>query len=344
MGRILQYNPGSEVLLLNGLLAAATATRDEKKSDARKDGRQGQRQAAARDSRRRAGSSCSCSRTAGQGQECADHLRPDGRTRRAGQGCDGRASPTWRSIPAITSGWPMWASTPTARAAATWACCPTGCPATSRSTTKWPAPSWSRCGALRCPRRQARATTRCWTLPAARSRRLFVMGADPASERPGWAANLDNLDFLVVQELFLTETAQLADVVLPAVSWAEQDGTFTNLERRVQRAPKALGNPHSKAAPDWMILSSPGDALRRAVAFLGGAGSDTGNHGCQPALQRHDLGAHRRPGPAVVWRMRLVRDRSLCTRWSSSLSCRRSTAGCAWSAARCSMTAATCSA
>lgn len=85
-------------------------------------------------------------------------------------------------------------------------------------------------------------------------RALYVMGANPASERPSWADTLDKLDFLVVQELFLTETAGKADVVLPAVSWAEQDGTFTNLERRVQRAPKALSNPQSKAAPDWMIL------------------------------------------------------------------------------------------
>jgi len=83
---------------------------------------------------------------------------------------------------------------------------------------------------------------------------LYVMGANPASERPEWAANLDKLDFLVVQELFLTETAKLADVVLPAVSWAESSGTFTNLERRVQRAPKAVRDPQSKAAPDWMIL------------------------------------------------------------------------------------------
>ena len=59
---------------------------------------------------------------------------------------------------------------------------------------------------------------------------------------------------MVVQELFLTETAQLADVVLPAVTWAECDGTFTNLERRVQRARKAIDDPNSKAAPDWMIL------------------------------------------------------------------------------------------
>ncbi|MCL4861090.1 MAG: NADH-quinone oxidoreductase subunit NuoG [Caldilineaceae bacterium] len=83
---------------------------------------------------------------------------------------------------------------------------------------------------------------------------LMVMGANPASERPTWAANLAKLEFLVVQELFLTETAKLADVVLPAVSWAEENGVFTNCERRLQRAPKALRNPHSKAAPDWMIL------------------------------------------------------------------------------------------
>jgi NADH-quinone oxidoreductase chain G len=83
---------------------------------------------------------------------------------------------------------------------------------------------------------------------------LYIMGANPASEQPDWATNLDKIEFLVVQEIFLTETAQLADVVLPAVSWAEADGTFTNLERRVQRAPKAVRDPHSKAAPDWMIL------------------------------------------------------------------------------------------
>ncbi len=67
---------------------------------------------------------------------------------------------------------------------------------------------------------------------------LYVVGDNPAAD-PTLRAKLDSLDFLVVQDLFLTETAQLADVVLPAVSWAEADGTYTNLERRVQRAPKA---------------------------------------------------------------------------------------------------------
>jgi predicted molibdopterin-dependent oxidoreductase YjgC len=83
---------------------------------------------------------------------------------------------------------------------------------------------------------------------------LYVMGANPASERPEWAANLDKLDLLVVQEILDTETVAKAHVVLPALSWAEQDGTFTNLERRVQRAPKAVENPDTRGAPDWMII------------------------------------------------------------------------------------------
>ncbi|MCK4376308.1 MAG: molybdopterin-dependent oxidoreductase, partial [Candidatus Brocadiae bacterium] len=64
---------------------------------------------------------------------------------------------------------------------------------------------------------------------------------------------LKNLDLLVVQDIFLSETAQLADVVLPAASFAEKDGTFTNTERRVQRVRKAL-DPPGQALPDWQIL------------------------------------------------------------------------------------------
>ena len=83
---------------------------------------------------------------------------------------------------------------------------------------------------------------------------LFVNGANPADESPDWAASLDNLDLLVVTDLLSTETALKADVVLPALGWSESDGTYTNLERRVQRAPKAVTNPKSRAAPDWMML------------------------------------------------------------------------------------------
>ncbi len=107
---------------------------------------------------------------------------------------------------------------------------------------------------------------------AGRLRALYLVGSDPASQGPAGAAALQKVDFLVVQDLFLTESAKLADVVLPAVSWAETDGTFTNLERRVQRAPKALGDPHSQAAPDWLILS---ELARLWPAVTGEAKADT---------------------------------------------------------------------
>jgi len=65
---------------------------------------------------------------------------------------------------------------------------------------------------------------------------------------------LKKLDFLIVQDIFLTETAELADVVLPAAGFAEKDGTITNTERRVQRVRKAIEPPGS-AKVDWEIIS-----------------------------------------------------------------------------------------
>ncbi|MCO5194810.1 MAG: NADH-quinone oxidoreductase subunit NuoG [Anaerolineae bacterium] len=81
---------------------------------------------------------------------------------------------------------------------------------------------------------------------------LYIVGADPVGDglMPGRGA----LDFMVVQELFLTETAQLADVVLPAQSWLERDGTFTNGERRVQRYNPAIQKV-GDSRPDWQILA-----------------------------------------------------------------------------------------
>ncbi len=65
---------------------------------------------------------------------------------------------------------------------------------------------------------------------------------------------LRSLDHLVVIDIFLTETAELADVVLPATGWGETDGNFTNTERRIQRVRKAV-EPPGEAQPDWWILS-----------------------------------------------------------------------------------------
>jgi NADH-quinone oxidoreductase chain G len=84
-------------------------------------------------------------------------------------------------------------------------------------------------------------------------RALYVMGDNPAA-LPAAAEALRKLDFLVVQDLFLTETAQLADVVLPAVSFAEADSSYTNLERRVQRAPQGI-QPAGEGRADWAILA-----------------------------------------------------------------------------------------
>ena len=84
---------------------------------------------------------------------------------------------------------------------------------------------------------------------------VYLIGENPALSDPDAnhvRESLEALEFLVVQDIFLTETAQLADIVLPASSFAEKDGTFTNTERRVQRVRKAIEPPGS-AKPDWWI-------------------------------------------------------------------------------------------
>ncbi len=89
-----------------------------------------------------------------------------------------------------------------------------------------------------------------------RIKALYIMGENPLLSDPDLhhvQKELKNLDLLVVQDMFMTETAQLADVVLPVASFAEKDGTFTNTERRVQRVRKAL-DPPGEAKPDWEII------------------------------------------------------------------------------------------
>ncbi len=82
---------------------------------------------------------------------------------------------------------------------------------------------------------------------------MLIAGVDPAAESEAYQAALEGLDFLVVQELFLTETAKLADVVLPVKGAAERDGTFTNLERRVQAFDIGVPAP-GLAWADWLVL------------------------------------------------------------------------------------------
>jgi len=96
-------------------------------------------------------------------------------------------------------------------------------------------------------------------------RGLYVMGENPMLSDPNLnhvKSAIESVDFLCVQDIFLTETAQLAHVVLPAVSFAEKDGTYTNTERRVQRVRKAI-EPPGEARNDWEIIC----ALSRGMGY-----------------------------------------------------------------------------
>ncbi|EGR7968327.1 formate dehydrogenase subunit alpha [Vibrio vulnificus] len=94
-------------------------------------------------------------------------------------------------------------------------------------------------------------------------RALYVMGENPVLSDPNQAhviEGLEALDFLVVQDIFLTETAQYADVVLPSCSFAEKSGHFTNTERRVQRISPAVNSP-GEAKEDWRIIQEIANAM-----------------------------------------------------------------------------------
>jgi formate dehydrogenase alpha subunit len=95
-------------------------------------------------------------------------------------------------------------------------------------------------------------------IPAAYERKIkamYLIGENPSLSDPDTnhvREALKNLEFLVVQDIFLSETTQFADVVLPAATFAERDGTFTNTERRVQRIRKAI-EPCGDSQSDWWI-------------------------------------------------------------------------------------------
>ena len=94
---------------------------------------------------------------------------------------------------------------------------------------------------------------------------LYLVGADPLSVFPrsvGVQEALERLELLICQDLFLTETAELAHFVLPACSFAEKDGTFTNQEGRIQKVNRAI-EPVGEAKADWEIFSE----LSRELAY-----------------------------------------------------------------------------
>jgi formate dehydrogenase alpha subunit len=85
---------------------------------------------------------------------------------------------------------------------------------------------------------------------------MYIMGENPVLTDPDMnhtIKGLKNLELLVVQDIFMTETAELADVILPTACFAEKDGTFTNTERRVQRVRKAVEPPGEAKEDSWII-------------------------------------------------------------------------------------------
>ena len=132
---------------------------------------------------------------------------------------------------------------------------------------------------------------------------LYVMGSNPVAELPQpdrVREALSKLEFLVVQDMFLTETAALAHVVLPSVSPAEENSTVTNVEGRVQRTVRAM-NPIAASKADWDILNEVARAMGQSLgyssvdsvvkAIRGAVTSVNGTGTALPAIQ---------PAPAAV--------------------------------------------
>jgi formate dehydrogenase major subunit/formate dehydrogenase alpha subunit len=100
---------------------------------------------------------------------------------------------------------------------------------------------------------------------------MYIIGENPLVSDPDLNhthKSISKLDFLVVQDIFLTETAQLADVVLPAVCFAEKEGTFTNTERRVSRVRKAV-DPPGQARQDWQIVCDISTRMGYPMSYAG---------------------------------------------------------------------------
>ena len=99
---------------------------------------------------------------------------------------------------------------------------------------------------------------------------LYIMGADPVTTFPDTdlaRRALDRVPFLIVQDLFMTETAKYANVFLPACSYIEKDGSFTNIEGRVQAFRKAI-EPRGQSRPDWQILAEMMVRLGKPVPYF----------------------------------------------------------------------------
>ena len=107
-------------------------------------------------------------------------------------------------------------------------------------------------------------------------RGMFVVGENPMLSEPNQEHTrhaLEQLQFLVCQDIFVNETGEMADVILPATSFAEKDGTFTNTDRRIQRCRKAV-EPVGQSRADWEIICDLGQRVEARLGVTLSAGFD----------------------------------------------------------------------
>ena len=116
-------------------------------------------------------------------------------------------------------------------------------------------------------------------------RALYIMGENPMMTEPNLNVtrqHMEQIEFLVAQDIFINESGAFADVFLPAVSWAEKEGTFTNTDRRVQRVRRAIA-PRGEARPDAEIIC---DLAQRIEARLGRPNSAGWEYASPEAIYR----------------------------------------------------------
>jgi len=120
---------------------------------------------------------------------------------------------------------------------------------------------------------------------------MYIIGENPMLSDPDInhvRQALENLDFLVVQDIFPTEVTALADVVLPAACWAEKEGTFTNTDRRVQRVRKAV-EPPGEAKADWEIICQLAKLMGVSDLFAFDSAEEVFAEACQVTPLYHGM-------------------------------------------------------
>ncbi len=120
---------------------------------------------------------------------------------------------------------------------------------------------------------------------------MYIIGENPLLSDPDInhvRQALEKLDFLVVQDIFPTEVTAVADVILPAACWAEQDGTFTNTDRRVQRVRKAV-DPPGEARPDWQITCQLAGLMGASDLFAFTSAEEIFAEACQVTPLYHGM-------------------------------------------------------